>query len=71
MTIVKHPNGPRLYVFNQRLHHLVVGLGLIALDVAVKGKAAKAAGIVGTVLVVDDLHDWKIAFKRERIPANV
>jgi hypothetical protein len=44
-----HPNGPRVRVLKQRIHHGAVGSLLT---------------LLGVSLMVDDLHDWREWFKR-------
>lgn len=65
--IVRHPNGPRLYLAGQRVHHGATGCALaVAL---LRWPTTRRAGIfVGTVLAIHDRHDWRIWWKRERIP---
>lgn len=66
LRIEHHPNGPRVYVYELRLHHGLAGIALAAAGVALHEPTLVLAG---AALVVDDLRDfpWRL---RERDALN-
>lgn len=63
--VERHPNGPRLYIFGQRLHHGTTGLALVGLAAL----ARKPRLLVGVLLMVHDRHDLRRWLARESLPA--
>lgn len=55
LAIERHPNGPRVRAFGQRIHHGAIGCVLVAVP-------NKYTRIVGVTLVAHDIHDWRIWF---------
>lgn len=66
LHIIKHPNGPRLYVGGLRVHHGTTGLMLSALGLGARRRALVGLGLV---LAVHDRHDTRVWLRVERIPA--
>lgn len=62
--IERHPNGPRLYVFGQRVHHGTTGLALVGLAAL----ARKPRLLAGAILMVHDRKDLRRWFARETLP---
>jgi hypothetical protein len=57
VKIAQHPEGPRLTIVGQRVHHGAVGIiAMIALR-----KHPKLAALA-LAPVIDDLHDWRFWF---------
>lgn len=66
VVVVRHPNGPRVWVVGQRVHHGATGaLAAVALLSKRKHRLALAA----LLLVLHDRHDWRVWFVREGLPA--
>jgi hypothetical protein len=63
----RHPNGPRVWLLGQRIHHGAVGV-LLALACVVLG--AYLGVLLAVALVAHDAHDWRIWFTREGLPAS-
>lgn len=63
----RHPNGPRVWLCGQRVHHGAVGV-LLAAASAPTGHWFGVA--LATVLVAHDRHDWRIWFTREGLPTT-
>jgi hypothetical protein len=67
VVVIRHANGPRVWVVGQRVHHGATGaLALAALLAARKRRMALAA----LLLMLHDLHDWRVWFAREGLPAS-
>ena len=62
--IYSHPNGPRVWLCGQRVHHGAVGVLLATASVATGRRPGIA---IAAVLVAHDLHDWRTWFARERL----
>jgi hypothetical protein len=60
-----YPEGPRLWLAGQRVHHGATGCALLPAAILARrwGLVACAA-----VLVLHDRHDWRVWFARERLP---
>ena len=65
--LYRHPNGPRVWVFGQRIHHGAVGIVVAAVCAAARRPAGLA---LAAALVADDAHDWSCWFAREGLPAS-
>ena len=65
LVILRFPDGPRVWLLGQRVHHGAAGCALLALS-----RRWPALAIVAAVLLVDDRHDWRAWFAREGIPAG-
>lgn len=62
IIVRSYPQGPRVWLCGQRLHHGATGLALLA-----TGRPwAIAAGLL---LCAHDRRDWKVWLVRERTPA--
>lgn len=48
MKLIKHPNGPRLYIATLRIHHGLTGVLLTT---------------TGLALLIHDRHDWPFRLK--------
>jgi hypothetical protein len=60
-----HPNGPRVWICGQRVHHGAVGVIAAAACAATRHPAGIA---IAAALVVHDAHDLPIWFAREGLP---
>lgn len=60
--IQRHPNGPRVYVAGQRLHHGATGCLLVAI-----GRRHRALMLAALALVAHDRNDWRVWFAREKL----
>jgi hypothetical protein len=69
VTMQSYPQGPRLWVCGQRIHHGATGLALAAAAIA-RPKRAKWA-LLGALLALHDRRDWRVWFTRELLPASV
>ncbi len=61
VRIISYPQGPRVWVLNQRLHHGATGCALTLM-----GVKWRALALVGLVLVAHDRADWRAWFAREK-----
>ena len=57
LELERHPNGPRLRVCGQRVHHGAIGLALSA-------SRQPALRLLGLLLELDDYHDRAVWFVR-------
>lgn len=64
ITIIRHTNGPRLYVARLRVHHGFSGL-LVALTGLLTGR--KAAVAAGVAMMAHDGHDWRVWLRVEKL----
>lgn len=62
LRLIRHPNGPRLYVIHQRVHHGAVGCLLAA---ALRRK--RGALLCAALLCAHDRHDWRAWFAKETL----
>ena len=62
VLVVKHPNGPRVFVVGQRLHHGASGLLAAALLLL---RRRHRLALLALLAVLHDRHDWRIWFVRE------
>lgn len=62
LRVIRHPNGPRVYVLGQRVHHGATGCVVVAAGVLARKRAILAAGIL---LTAHDRHDWRAWWARE------
>lgn len=65
VTVRSYPEGPRVWVAGQRVHHGASGLGLAAAALAFRRHRLCLAALA---VVVHDLHDWRVWFSREKLP---
>lgn len=65
LIIRSYPEGPRVWVAGQRVHHGASGLLLAAILRRRPRLAALALAWAAT-----DWHDWRIWFAREKVPAQ-
>lgn len=66
VAIRSYPQGPRVWVCGQRLHHGATGCVLAALCARRHRRLALAA----LALVIHDRHDWRAWFTRECLPVS-
>jgi hypothetical protein len=64
--VQRHPNGPRLYVADHRVHHGTSGLVLCAACLLTRRPRTALAMLA---LALHDAHDWRVWFKRELLSA--
>lgn len=64
--IENHPDGPRVWLCGQRIHHGAVGALLAAACAATHRRSGVT---LGTILMVHDAHDWQRWFAREELPS--
>jgi len=65
--LYRHPNGPRVWFLGQRVHHGAVG---VLLAIACTAANLHHGLVVAVLLAAHDAHDWRIWFRRERLPAE-
>lgn len=65
VTILSYPEGPRLWVAGQRVHHGATGLLLAALL-----RRHRRAAAACLLLAAHDRHDARIWFRREGPPTD-
>ena len=65
VTIRSYPQGPRVWIAGQRVHHGASGLVLAA---ALRKRRRLAAALL--VWAATDWHDWRVWFAREKVPAT-
>lgn len=65
VAIHRHPQGPRLYVSGQRVHHGASGLALAGSLLAMRKHRLCLAALA---IVAHDAHDWRVWFSREKFP---
>lgn len=68
VRVVSYPNGPRVWIVNQRCHHGATGVALIVAALGQRGRARIAGILAGAVLCAHDRHDWRVWFVRECCP---
>jgi hypothetical protein len=66
VAVRSYPQGPRVWVAGQRVHHGSVGV--VVTLAAITSRRARLAALVGAALVAHDRHDWKVWFVREALP---
>ncbi len=69
VALRSYPEGPRLWVLEQRVHHGATGLALMA--AALSRPRLRMAAVLGAMLALHDRRDWKVWFVRELLPASV
>lgn len=62
-TVRSYPQGPRLWVLGQRVHHGSVGCALIVS--ALSRRRLRALALLGGLLALHDRADWRVWFARE------
>lgn len=62
VCIKRHGNGLRVFVCGQRLHHGVTGIATALTCIALH---RKRGAVIGAVLMLHDIHDWRVWFARE------
>lgn len=68
MTLVairSYPQGPRVWVCGQRLHHGATGCALVA--AALGRRKPRTLALIGCLLALHDRHDWRVWFTRESL----
>lgn len=65
--IIRHPNGPRLYVGGLRVHHGTTGLLVAAAGLGSRSRPLVALGLL---LAAHDRHDTALWLRVERFPAD-
>jgi hypothetical protein len=65
LVVRRFPQGPRVWLAGQRVHHGSVGCMLLA-----AGLHHRRVFAAGLVLVAHDRHDWRAWFVREGVPAG-
>lgn len=69
VVVRSYPQGPRVWIAGQRVHHGATGVALLAAAALTRRQRAFAATL-GLVLAAHDRHDWKVWFIRECVPAG-
>lgn len=64
-AVRSYPQGPRVWVLGQRVHHGAVGC-VFALAAATNRRHRLALSACGALLAAHDRHDWRVWFRRER-----
>jgi hypothetical protein len=64
LRVIRHPNGVRLYVAHQRIHHGATGCVLLA---AATLRRKRAALLCAALLVAHDRRDWRVWFAKETL----
>ena len=67
VTVRSYPEGPRVWVGGQRIHHGASGLGLAAALLALRRHRLCLAALL---IVAHDARDWRIWFAREAPPTT-
>lgn len=65
VIVRSYPQGPRVWIAGQRVHHGATGLLLAAL---LRRRPRLAAACL--LLAAHDRHDWRVWFAREKSPAS-
>lgn len=60
-----YPEGPRVWIAGQRIHHGATGLVLAAVL-----RRRHRLALLALAAVVHDLHDARVWFKREGLPTD-
>lgn len=68
VVIRSYPQGPRVWVGGQRIHHGTSGIGLALLFLTLKRRRLALAALA---LPLHDRKDWRIWFAREGVPNEV
>jgi hypothetical protein len=66
VCVRRYPQGPRVWLCGQRVHHGATGC-VAAAVLAAKGRYSLA--LVALVAAAHDRHDWRVWFIREALPA--
>lgn len=64
-----YPQGPRVWVIGQRVHHGATGCALVGLA-AVTHRHRAIIAACGVLLAAHDRRDWSVWFAREGVPAG-
>lgn len=67
VRILSYPQGPRVWIAGQRVHHGATGCVLAA---ALAHHHPRLA-LLALAAVAHDRHDWREWFKRETVPAGI
>lgn len=67
VTVRSYPQGPRLWLLGQRVHHGATGVALAAVAISRRRRARWA--LLGALLALHDRHDWRVWFVREILEA--
>lgn len=62
VEVIRHPNGPRVFIAGQRIHHGATGCALAVAALAIRQPALAVAALA---LVVHDRADWRVWFIRD------
>lgn len=65
VVIRSYPNGPRVWVCGQRLHHGTTGALAVLLL-----RRRRWAALGALALCLHDRRDWRVWFSREKLPAT-
>lgn len=65
LRVLSYPNGPRVWVLNQRAHHGATG-ALLATGLVLARHRRMA--LLGLLMCAHDRRDWRVWFARERCP---
>lgn len=60
VRVVSYPQGPRVWIAGQRVHHGATGCALLAL-----ARKRPLLAVAGALLVAHDRRDWRVWFRRE------
>lgn len=66
VVVRRFPQGPRVWLCGQRVHHGASGLVFAALLLRSRRRVAAAC----LLAVLHDRHDWRVWFAREVVPAG-
>ena len=69
LHVIRHPNGPRVWIFGQRVHHGMTGCLLLAWSAKFRRRRRLIAGL-GLALCAHDRADWRAWFAREPLSAR-
>lgn len=66
LVVRRYPQGPRVWIVGQRVHHGATGSVLVLAAVVTR---RWRAALVGALLCAHDYHDARVWFRREIPPA--
>ncbi len=67
IAIRRYPQGRRMWVVGQRLHHGATGCAMLSL---VLTRRTRPLALIGAALIAHDRADWRIWFSREGLPVT-
>jgi hypothetical protein len=66
IAVRTYPQGPRVWILGQRVHHGATGCVLAA----VLARRHRRLALLAAVAVMHDRHDWRVWFAREGLPVD-